>query len=310
MKLFKKFVAAGLLVLFVFSNINAEVPNLMNYQGFLTDSVGDTVPDGNYSVTFRIYDDSIVGISLWEEGRLITVQGGLFSVLLGSITPIPDSVFDEPNRWLGIQIGLDSEITPRARFVTAPFSFLSRRSDVSTLSDSAGFANLAAHSDEATLSDTSKIAIVAFDSDSLGGLPASSYLTTSPAGFRYFGTDSLLPIEVSGNTNYVLASSFHVPAGTIDEFVLVNTRIECQLLVVSSEFWVDIRIVESDTTSIDEILVASGGPGGTSVKLRTFSYATYYSPSQSEKENGFDILVYMKPSSFSMILIRFDILGK
>ena len=92
---------------------HAEVPQLINYQGFLTDTLGDTVPDGNYSVTFRIYDVPVGGVPLWEEGRLVAVQGGLFAVILGSITPIPNSVFGEPNRWIGIQVGLEQENVPR-----------------------------------------------------------------------------------------------------------------------------------------------------------------------------------------------------
>jgi len=98
------------------------VPRLINYQGRLTDSTGVSVPDGNYSVTFRICEDSVGGNILWEEAGLVTVQGGLFSVILGSIILFPDSLFEEPDRWLEIKVGLDPEMTPRSRLTSMPFA--------------------------------------------------------------------------------------------------------------------------------------------------------------------------------------------
>ena len=50
-------------------SITAEVPQLINYQGVLRDADGQPVLDGNYSVTFRIYGDSLNGETLWEEGQ-------------------------------------------------------------------------------------------------------------------------------------------------------------------------------------------------------------------------------------------------
>ena len=41
----------------------AQVPQLINYQGFLSDSSGDPVPDGDYDMQFAIYDDSEGGES-------------------------------------------------------------------------------------------------------------------------------------------------------------------------------------------------------------------------------------------------------
>jgi len=52
----------------------------------------------------------------------VTVTGGLFSVLLGSVETRHDSVFRFPNRYLGVKVGDDPELTPRTRLVSVAYS--------------------------------------------------------------------------------------------------------------------------------------------------------------------------------------------
>lgn len=114
-----------------------SVPPLLNYQAVLRGVDGNIVPDGNYSVTYRIWDTEVGGAALWQEGRLVTVQDGLFTVLLGSIVPIPDTLFSRPDRWIGLQVGLDPEMTPRQRLVSVPFAWHAGEAD---MADSAAVA--------------------------------------------------------------------------------------------------------------------------------------------------------------------------
>ena len=51
----------------VTGTIAARVPAVMNYQGTLTDVAGVPVADGNYTVTFRIYELSEGGAPIWTE---------------------------------------------------------------------------------------------------------------------------------------------------------------------------------------------------------------------------------------------------
>ena len=51
-------------VLALASFTTADVPQMINYQGRLTDTEGKPVPDSNYVVTFRIYEDSALGAAL------------------------------------------------------------------------------------------------------------------------------------------------------------------------------------------------------------------------------------------------------
>jgi len=64
------------------------IPQVLSYQGRLTDAKGVPVPDGDYSITFKLYTVPNGGSPFWSETQNVTTRDGLFSVLLGSVTPI------------------------------------------------------------------------------------------------------------------------------------------------------------------------------------------------------------------------------
>jgi hypothetical protein len=103
----------------------ADVPQMINYQGRLTDDSGDPL-DTTVSVVFAIYDDSTEGTAQWSETHLsVTVINGLFNVILGAGTPpvpIEDTVFNQSDRWLGITVGGDPELDERTRLVSVGYS--------------------------------------------------------------------------------------------------------------------------------------------------------------------------------------------
>ena len=100
----------------------ATVPQLMNYQGVLTDPVtGELVPDGDYEMTFSLYDVATGGTSLWSETQTVTVADGLFSVLLGSVQPLALEDFTGTT-YLGVQVGADPEMTPRQQVVSVAYA--------------------------------------------------------------------------------------------------------------------------------------------------------------------------------------------
>jgi len=116
----------SLAVLFVFSQIAlGAVPQLINFQGILKDGSGNPVANGSYSVTFTIYDAPSAGNVKWTETQSVTTSDGLFTVLLGSTTPVPDSAFNDSSRYLGIQVGADPEMTPRQRLSSVGYSSVS-----------------------------------------------------------------------------------------------------------------------------------------------------------------------------------------
>ncbi|PKK82952.1 MAG: hypothetical protein CVT49_11210 [candidate division Zixibacteria bacterium HGW-Zixibacteria-1] len=127
--------ALTLVLLLIFTLVSAEVPQTINYQGYLTDSGGNPVPDNNYLMKFKIYGSEAGNDSLWWSGfQTIAVTNGSFIYHLGSLIPLPDDLFTDTVRYLGITVGVDPEITPRTRLTSVAYSYQSLRSD------SAGYA--------------------------------------------------------------------------------------------------------------------------------------------------------------------------
>jgi len=97
----------------------ADVPQRINYQGYLTDSGGNPV-NGSVDIVFSIYDVAAGGTAIWTETQTVVVNKGLFNVQLGSVTPLPS--FSGSPRYLGIKVGTDPEMTPRQMLASAPYA--------------------------------------------------------------------------------------------------------------------------------------------------------------------------------------------
>lgn len=119
-------------------------PNFMSYQGFLQDE--NAVPLGspaplNYTMSFRIYGDADSDDPIWAEQQVVTVDNGVFSVLLGEGTiisgdprpPLSD-VFTGANvdkRFIGVTVNAlgANEIRPRVRLLPSPYSYLAAQAN-------------------------------------------------------------------------------------------------------------------------------------------------------------------------------------
>jgi len=110
------------------ASLVAAFPQVLNYQGILRDAGGVAVADGTHSVKFQFYDASTNGNILWTETQTITTKAGLFNVLLGSITPVPETVFDN-DAWLGITVETDPEMTPRTQIGSVGYAYHALNSD-------------------------------------------------------------------------------------------------------------------------------------------------------------------------------------
>ncbi len=115
-----KTIVMTLLLVMMAVAVSAQPPETMNYQGALTDAGGLAVPDGNYNLTFRIYDQAAGGAALWSEAHNTTVTGTIFSVILGSANPL-SLPFDE-QYWLSIQVSLEAEMSPRTPLTSVPYA--------------------------------------------------------------------------------------------------------------------------------------------------------------------------------------------
>jgi len=101
----------------------ASVPSIVNYQGVLTDEGGNPLSGDDYDLTFRIYPDTLGAASLWEESHSpVSVDNGLFHLMLGSVTSFPPDLFDSAERWLSIQVGDGPEMEPWMRLASVPYA--------------------------------------------------------------------------------------------------------------------------------------------------------------------------------------------
>jgi len=90
-------------------DVQAGYTKTLPFQGRLTNPDGTNVTDGNYDMTFRVFDcANCESSSLWAETHTgknaVTVEDGVFNVLLGTITAI-DLDFNSGRYWLEVQVG-------------------------------------------------------------------------------------------------------------------------------------------------------------------------------------------------------------
>jgi len=103
----------------------AEVPNMISYQGRLTDDAGSPVADGDYTIVFNIYNTKIlVGMVLWTDTMTVTTSEGLFTVLLGEETPLSPDIFNGTTKYLGTTIVGEEEMSPRTPIVSVPYAMV------------------------------------------------------------------------------------------------------------------------------------------------------------------------------------------
>lgn len=188
------FLTVGLLA---YSSAFADVPRTVNFQGRLTDSSGKFVPDGSYSLTFRIYTDSTGGSEKWQEAQTVSISKGLFNVILGSVNPIPDSIFNSPNTWLGIQVESDAEMIPRSRLSSFGYAYRAAKSDTSF------YAN---NSDKLDGLDASAFASIGTDYGR-SGVAADLYEGTTKLTDKYVNSAGLDSVYTSSGTAFLGKSS-------------------------------------------------------------------------------------------------------
>lgn len=114
------------------AHVNAQVPNLLNYQGRLSDSTGNP-QNGAFTIQFAVYDAETGGNQLpsgtpWGETQSVTVTNGVFNVLLGSVTALPANLFNDgpsdasgPLRFLQVTVG-GEVLSPRRRIASAAYA--------------------------------------------------------------------------------------------------------------------------------------------------------------------------------------------
>lgn len=103
-----------------------QMPKTLNYQGTLS-TESKPVPDGDYTITFRLYSASSGGTAVWDEKQQVTTRNGVFNAILGKTTPLPASF--NTSYWMSLQIEGDPELSPRLEMTGVCYSLHSLFSD-------------------------------------------------------------------------------------------------------------------------------------------------------------------------------------
>ena len=109
--------------LFLTAPALADVPKYISFQGELTDSAGTRIATP-VSATFKLYNVSTGGASIWTEAQTVSPDQGITNVSLGTVTPF-NLPFDT-QYWLGIQVGTDAEMSPRMKLQATPYALAVR----------------------------------------------------------------------------------------------------------------------------------------------------------------------------------------
>lgn len=112
----------------------AQVPRTMNYQGSLNQAADGNPVNGSVSMTFKLYDALTGGNELWSETHsAVTVDEGIYSVILGTVTPLDILAFDK-RYYLELSIG-GEVLTPRQPLTSVPYAQRAIRVDGITVKD-------------------------------------------------------------------------------------------------------------------------------------------------------------------------------
>ncbi len=115
----------------------AQSPILVNYQGYLTDADGQALT-GDQQITFLLYEKLEGGLDLWNETQTVTLENGLFNVLLGSADSTLAIEHLNGERFLGIKIGEEDELEPRMRLASVTHSVMATRAEGAYTLDAPG----------------------------------------------------------------------------------------------------------------------------------------------------------------------------
>jgi len=122
----KPFILTFVIACIAFSAASGAIPQKINFQGKLTDDSGVPI-DGSRNFIFTIHDDPTADNTLWTETQNgVTVSEGVFSVQLGTNTPITLDTFDGMNCWLEIEVGGET-LSPRQQLIAGAYSFVAQK---------------------------------------------------------------------------------------------------------------------------------------------------------------------------------------
>lgn len=120
-QVFFRYLFWSMLVVPISQSVWGQIPQTVSYQGILQNADGTLVADGNYDISFKLYDASSGGTQLWSETHSqVAVNQGLYHLILGADNPL-NLPFDKPY-WLSMSVNGGEDLSPRISLTASPYS--------------------------------------------------------------------------------------------------------------------------------------------------------------------------------------------
>lgn len=211
------------------------VPQVVSYVGRVEAPNGLPIND-TVDVSVSIFAESLGGSALWTESLgLVSISAGRFDVVLGMSDPggLHAALAGGAPRWL--EFVFDTEtLTPRQEIVSVPY------------------------------------ALFAADSDALGGLPPSAYLTTGDVGAaalsnQYADLDGKPNLDDYVTVDEAQANYLSNDGGTVTGGVTVEGGIDVTTTNSTTNQATDALILNHETTGVAQLATTGFNfdPGGT-----------------------------------------------
>lgn len=225
-----------LLFLFAFTITGLSAQVKLSVQGLVKKSDGTALPDGNYDLTFRFYDDETGGSALGAETVTTEINGGVYSAVLGPNGGLNSLAFNIPY-YVSVAVDGGTELLPRIALSAAPYAISLQGAnnkfpsigtvkadaiDVAGAVNASGAVNATAAlnvTGTATLNGTTNTKIIyadgrihsnngfAYHSNGTGNSTGLFFNNSSRAGIYTNSTDRLLAWD--DNKNYYRATGGH-----------------------------------------------------------------------------------------------------
>ena len=106
----------------------AQIPQTISYQGQIQS--GGAPLTGQHLLHVALYDSLVGGNLLYEESHQAMIANGVFSILLGSVTPFPGALSFDRAYYLSISIDGASELAERTPLASAPYALNSHLAEL------------------------------------------------------------------------------------------------------------------------------------------------------------------------------------
>lgn len=292
-----------------------SVPAAINYQGKLTDNLGNAVKGGYYEIQFRIWNDptkSDTANYIWgRKFPLHVVTNGIFNVLLTNDGEVPGSpsvnsildAFAGTDRYLGLTITRNPdgavstpvEVTPRQKLATAPYAIHAHQ---------ATSADHATSADNATQAASASSAVTASNATKFDGLSTSDFLKVKQTSQTLTGSLTITNGSLTVRGQTAVYDTFHAAGASVfDGTMIMNSSPQ-----VFGNLYVSSEVISSGTVNADGGLKITGN---VSVGAEApFIIRRYHLPTITKDNHGpYWHDTKMATSTYSAVFVGLDCYG-